>query len=679
MATFHWASLRRRGPAGQSAKATPPPAADARGARASNAPPAAPGRRARPGWFWPLVLLMLAINWWFASTLVTKPSVVTVPYSPTFLEQLDAGNVESVSFKGDEISGTFKTAVRYPADDKDAPSATVFKTRQPPQPAQVTLLGDLESHAVVVSAKAPDQGSPLLVTLLVGFGPTLVFVGLLVWFMRRAASSGGASGLMGFGRSRARRYEGGRGQRVTFDDVAGIDEARDELLQIVGFLADPEPFRRVGARIPRGVLLTGPPGTGKTLLARAVAGEADVPFFSMSASEFIEMIVGVGASRVRDLFAQAKAAAPSIVFIDELDAVGRSRGAAMNLSGGSDEREQTLNQILTEMDGFEPSTAVIVLAATNRPDVLDPALLRAGRFDRRVAVQPPDREGRLAILRVHTREMPLARDVDLAAVAASTPGMVGADLASLANEAALAAAARRRTEVRRKDFDAALARILLGTERKVVLSARDRERTAYHEAGHALVNMLSPNGDPVRTISIIPRGSALGVTFSAPDADRYSYGREELRTKIRVALGGRAAEELVYGEITTGAESDIDQLTHIARHMVGRWGMSDTIGPVAVVPPDGHIMLPGDEVVSADTQRVVDAEVRRIVAEAHVEAMELLRAHRDQLEALTHALLAAETLEGPDAYAAAGVDAPGVPAPAHLVRVGPPADVTTLT
>ena len=482
--------------------------------------------------------------------------------------------------------------------------------------------------------------------------------------MRR--SSGAATNALGLGKSRARKYEGS-GQRVTFDDVAGIDEAKAELAQIVDFLREPERFRKLGAHIPRGVLLTGPPGTGKTLLARAIAGEAGVPFFSMSASEFIEMIVGVGASRVRDLFAQAKAAAPAIIFIDELDAIGRSRAAAVSFGGGADEREQTLNQILTEMDGFDPSTGVIVLGATNRPDILDPALLRAGRFDRRVAVQPPDKAGRLAILRVHTRSMPLAPDADLDALAGATPGMVGADLASLANEAALLAATRGHQAVGMRDFDDALAKTLLGSERRLVMTAHDRERTAHHEAGHALVGMLSPHADPVRRISIIPRGTALGVTYAAPDADRYSYTRDELLSKIRVALGGRAAELLVYGDVTTGAESDIEQLTVIARQMVGRWGMSDAVGPVAVIPSEARaMMLPGGADASPESQHLVDLEVRRIIDEAQQEAMALLSEHRPQLESLTAALLEAETLDEAQAYAAAGLDrrpAPALPEP----------------
>ena len=460
-----------------------------------------------------------------------------------------------------------------------------------------------------------------------------------------------------FGRSRARRFQASE-TKVTFADVAGIDEAKAELSEVVDFLRSPDRYRKLGARIPHGVLLSGPPGTGKTLLARAVAGEANVPFFSISASEFVEAIVGIGAARVRDLFAQAKEAAPSIVFIDELDAIGRSRTSGVaGFSGGNDEREQTLNQILTQMDGFDASTGVIVIGATNRPDVLDAALLRPGRFDRRVAVQPPDRAGRQKILEVHTRGVPLGPDVDLGRIASGTPGMVGADLANLVNEAALLAARRSHDQVLEADFTDALERVVLGAERKVMMSVEDKRRTAYHEGGHALVGMLTDGADPVRKISIIPRGLSLGVTFSAPDADRFSYERRELLAKIKVALGGRAAEEVVYGEPTTGAESDIQQLTAIARQMVGRWGMSDAVGPLAVLPAEGQgPLLPGASEVSPRTQELVDDEVQRIVADAYKEVIDLLTERRTQLDGLAAALLEHETLDEDDAYAAAGVE-----------------------
>jgi cell division protease FtsH len=501
----------------------------------------------------------------------------------------------------------------------------------------------------------------------------LLIIGLFVLLARRASAGGGMGALGNFGRSQARRVDPEK-IRVTFDDVAGIDEAKAELTEIVDFLRDPERYGRLGGRMPHGVLLSGAPGTGKTLLARAVAGEAHAAFFSIAASEFIEAIVGVGASRVRDLFAKAKEAAPAIIFIDELDAIGRSRQGSIAVTGANDEREQTLDQILTEMDGFESTEAVVVLGATNRPEVLDPALLRPGRFDRRVAVQPPDRAGRRKILEVHTRGIPLADDVDLDALAASTPGMVGADLANLANEAALLGARRNHDKVQLADFTDSLEKIMLGAPRGIMLSPEDRERTAYHESGHALVGMLTPEADPVRKISIIPRGMALGVTLSTPDADRVSYSREELEAKIKVALGGRVAEEVVYGKITTGAESDIQQLTQIARQMVGRWGMSDKVGPVAVLPTDGAgPFLPGASETSEETERLVDSEVRRLVDEAHAEVTELLATHRHQLDNLAHALIEAETLDAREAYAAASVATRGAQLPAETEVPAQPA------
>jgi cell division protease FtsH len=577
-------------------------------------------------------------------------SRVRVAYSPFFLRQVSAGHVKEITSKGTAIQGTFTKKLQY-AGSKPT---TRFETEIPAFANNNALSRLLQEKSVVVNAQPLDTGAPWWQNLLLGFGPTILFLVLLFWLMRRA---GNVQNLLGsFGRARARRYQPS-GDRVTFADVAGIEEAKAELSEVVDFLRHPEKYRRLGGRIPHGVLLSGPPGTGKTLLARAVAGEAEAPFFSMAASEFVEAIVGVGASRVRDLFTQAKEAAPSIVFIDELDAVGRSRTSGVaGFSGGNDEREQTLNQILTEMDGFDSSTSVIVIGATNRPDVLDQALLRPGRFDRRVAVQPPDRAGREAILKVHTRSVPLGPDVDLGRIAATTPGMVGADLANLANEAALLAARRNHERVDESDFTDALERIVLGAERQVMVSPEDHRLTAYHEAGHAIVGMLTEGADPVRKVSIIPRGLALGVTFSAPDSDRFNYREPEVLAKIHVALGGRAAEELVFGETSTGAESDIEQLTGIARQMVGRWGMSSAIGPVTVVPRDGSgAFFPGATDVSSDTQRVVDEEVRRIVDDSHHEVVALLQQNRDKLDSLAEALLEHETLDEDDAYAAAGV------------------------
>jgi cell division protease FtsH len=604
-----------------------------------------------------VVVGLLALNLWISSRALQPNAPVRIPYSPTFLNQVKGGNVKEISSTGDAIQGTFKTAVRYPNQASVQPT-TNFSTQVPSFASDPQLSNLLQREQVTIDAQAPNQGPSVLESVLFGFGPTLLFVLLFVFIARRAAAAGGgAGGLMSFGRSRARRVEASD-QHVTFNDVAGIDEAKEELTEIVDFLKTPDKYLKLGARIPRGVLLSGSPGTGKTLLARAVAGEAGVPFFQMSASEFVEMIVGVGASRVRDLFHQAKEAAPAIIFIDELDAVGRSRsGGGPNISGGHDEREQTLNQILTEMDGFDPRTSVIVLGATNRPEVLDPALLRPGRFDRRVVVSLPDRPGREAILRVHTRSVPLADDVDLGAIAASTPGMVGADLANVANEAALLAAKRGHDKVARPDLSDALERIVLGAARKVMISDDDRRRTAYHEAGHAIIGMLTPGADPVRKVSIIPRGQALGVTFSAPDADRVNFDERHLTAQIKVALGGRVAEELVFGDLTTGAESDIQQLTRIARAMVGRWGMSRAIGPVAVIPADGQSpLLPGVSETSEHTQRLVDEEVRRIVEDAHEQATEALSLNRSNLNSLASALLEHETLDEAEAYGAAGLE-----------------------
>ncbi|HVU77831.1 MAG TPA: ATP-dependent zinc metalloprotease FtsH [Gaiellaceae bacterium] len=641
------------------------PAPDGRGLPDEHKP--SPPHRWRG--FWILLGVLLVINWVSVLMVHRGETRVRVPFSPYFLRQVDAGVVKSISSKGDTIQGTFARKVVYPAGSKTAKPTTLFSTEVPTFWDNAALTKQLQAKGVEVNAKNPGGGTSLLGELLLGFGPTILFIGLF-WYLARRAQSGAGGGLGGlgnFGRSQARRVDPTKIQ-VTFDDVAGIDEAKAELTEIVDFLKTPDRYVRLGARIPHGVLLFGPPGTGKTLVARAVAGEAHAAFFSIAASEFIEAIVGVGAARVRDLFAKAKEAAPSIIFIDELDAVGRSRQGSAGITGANDEREQTLDQILTEMDGFESTQAVVVIGATNRPEILDPALLRPGRFDRRVAVQPPDRDGRQKILEVHTRSMPLADDVDLKVIASTTPGMVGADLANLANEAALLAARRDHDRVHQSDFTDSLEKILLGAPRGILLGREDRERTAYHESGHALVGMLTPEADPVRKVSIIPRGLALGVTLSTPDGDRVSYSREELEAKIKVSLGGRVAEEVVYGRITTGAESDLQQLTQIARQMVGRWGMSEKLGPITLLPSDGQgPLLPGASETSAETQRLIDEEVHRIVEDAHAEVTQLLSDHRDQLDSLTHALLEAETLDAPDAYGAAGVPMRG----SELIRATP--------
>jgi cell division protease FtsH len=614
--------------------------------------------RVRPR-FWVIVLVLLAINYLSVALFAPgKERSVRIPYSPEFLSQVDEGNVTKISSTGETVSGVLKKEITYPAGDKDAKPAKNFDTEIPTFANTDELDAALREKKVEISAEPVNPGRGALMNVILGFGPVILLVVLFIWLARR--SGGQMSALGNFGRSRARRVEGGT-TNVTFADVAGIDEAKSELTEVVDYLKNPDRYRRLGGKIPRGVLLSGRPGTGKTLLARAVAGEANVPFFSVSASEFVEAIVGIGASRVRDLFKQAKESSPAIIFIDELDAIGRSRSAGSTpFSGGNDEREQTLNQILTEMDGFESGEAVIVLGATNRPEILDHALLRPGRFDRRVGVPPPDKDGRRQILEVHTRGMPLDRDVDLDGLAASTPGMVGADLANLANEAALLAARLGHDTVHQSDFTEALEKIILGAPRSVVLSADDRRRTAYHESGHALVGMLTEGADPVRKVSIIPRGMALGVTLSAPDVEKSNYEEEYLLSKIKVALGGRVAEEIVYGTITAGAESDIQQLTAIARQMVGRWGMSESIGPIAVIPSEGQgPLLPGSSEVSQATQEIIDREVRRIVDTAHAEVTRLLTLNRGKLDSLTSALLETETLDEADAYVAAGVQREG--------------------
>ena len=614
--------------------------------------------RVRPR-FWVIVLVLLAVNYISVSLFAPgKDPSVRIPYCPEFLAQVDKGNVERISDRRDG-HGRVQEGDHLPAGDEKAEPAKNFETEIPSFANGDELDAQLRENDVVIDAEPIDDGrSALNLRILLGFGPVILIVALFVWLARRA----GGGRWAGWAPSPARARAASRAAaRVTFNDVAGIDESKYELLEVVDFLKNPERYQRLGGRIPRGVLLAGQPGTGKTLLARAVAGEADVPFFSSSASEFVEAIVGVGAARVRDLFKQAKEAAPAIIFIDELDAVGRSRsGGAGFGSGSNDEREQTLNQILTEMDGFESDATVIVLGATNRPEVLDSALLRPGRFDRRVTVPAPDLDGRRRIFEVHTRSLPLDDDVDLGRLAATTPGMVGADIANLCNEAALLAARREHAKVHHEDFTDALEKIVLGAPRKMVMSEDDRRRTAYHEAGHAVVGMLTAGADPVRKVSIIPRGRALGVTFSAPDTDRVSYDRQALDARIDVALGGRVAEEVVFDTITTGAESDIEQVTGIARAMVGRWGMSEEIGFIAVLPADGQgPLLPGVSEVSPATQEMVDREVRRIVDTAHDEVTRLLTEHRSKLDSLTNALLEAETLDEADAYVAAGVHRDG--------------------
>ncbi len=627
--------------------------------------------RLRPQVIWLIFLVMMIGNYLFGSRLTREPSSVTIPYT-FFKAQAQSGNIEEVSSLGDAIQGTFKAEVTYPPREPvvnagKAPAAASkergepqtskrFKTQRPSF-ADPGLEALLEGKGVVIVAR--DERASSWVSVLVSFGPTLLLIAAFVWLGRRAATTGG--GLFGLGKSRAKRYTEAQ-EKVTFADVAGIDEAENELIEIVDFLKNPTKYQRLGGTMPKGVLLVGAPGTGKTLLARAIAGEAGVPFFSLSASEFIEMIVGVGASRVRDLFRQAREAAPAIIFIDELDAIGRTRGSGTQL-GGHDEREQTLNQILTEMDGFDSREGVIVLAATNRADVLDQALLRPGRFDRRIVVQRPDRAGRAAILAVHTKKVPLAASVSLERLAAETPGLVGAELRNLVNEAALLASRRGGDAVTDADFQEAIEKITLGPVRNILLRAADRERTAYHEAGHTLVALLVPGSDPVHRVSIVPRGMSLGATYQLPVDDRTSYGEDYLRARITSALGGRAAEKLVYRVVTTGAENDLQQVTEIARHMVLRWGMSEKLGPISFVAPSDEGLPPAfrQQPYSDSTSELIDTEVRRIVEECHGEAERILSTHRAQLTALAEALLEAESLDENEIRSAVGIPKPPEP------------------
>ncbi len=615
--------------------------------------------------WWTFFALLLA-NYLVMRFLFPDPGApVTVPYT-VFKEQVAKGNVRAIYSQGVSIEGRFAAPIPWPPPQADpklqqAPSASPLSTNgakatHPTDTFTTTLPAFVDpglerfliDHHVEISA-VPIRTGGGWGAMLLGFGPAILIIAFYVWLYRRATQQGGGLGgaLMGIGKSKARRYDQDAESRVTFGDVAGIDEAENELVEIVDFLKAPEKYTRLGGTAPKGVLLVGAPGTGKTLLAKAVAGEAGVPFFSMSAAEFVEMIVGVGAARVRDLFKQARENAPAIIFIDEIDSIGRARGPTA--IGGVGEQEQTLNQILTEMDGFSGREGIIVLAATNQPDVLDRALLRPGRFDRRVVVNLPDKSGREAILKVHTRKVPLAADVDLAELASTTPGLSGADLKNLVNEAALLAARREREQVRQDDFLDALEKIVLGPERPLLLSPEDRERIAYHESGHAILGLVMPGADPVHRVTIVPRGQALGVTYQRPQTDRYNYPEAYLRARIVGMLGGRAAEEVVYGTKTTGAENDIEQATQMARNMVTRWGMSDELGMVQLAPPDNPYLgiaggFGGAKPFSEETARLIDAEVQRIIHESHEEAKRLLTRHRRALDALVQALLARETL-----------------------------------
>ena len=577
-----------------------------------------------------LVIGLVAV---FLFNLFNKPQgqIETISYSD-FLQYVKKGEVAKVVFDGEKIHGTFTNQHRFrtaaPANDPD-------------------LIKALKARHVVIFVK-PREETPWYVTLLISWFPMLLLIGVWIFFMRQMQGGGGRA--MSFGRSRARMMSG-ENVKVTFNDVAGVEEAKEELWEIIEYLKDPQRFTRLGGRIPKGVLLVGPPGTGKTLLAKAIAGEAGTPFFSISGSDFVEMFVGVGASRVRDLFLQAKKNAPCIVFIDEIDAVGRHRGAG--IGGGHDEREQTLNQLLVEMDGFETSEGVIVVAATNRPDVLDPALLRPGRFDRQVTVPVPDVRGREAILKVHAKKIALSPEVDLAVIAKGTPGFSGADLENLVNEAALLAARANKKAVTMEDFERAKDKVLMGAERKsMILSEEEKRITAYHEAGHTLLAKLLPGTDPVHKVSIIPRGQALGITQQLPTEDRHTYSRSYLVNRLLIMLGGRIAEELVLDEFTTGAGNDIERATEMARKMVCEWGMSERLGPVAFGRREEHVFLGRDfnqvKDYSEETAREIDEEVRRIVLDCYRRAKALLQEHMECLHRIAQGLLDQETLTGED-------------------------------
>nr|WP_274603127.1 ATP-dependent zinc metalloprotease FtsH [Desulfuromonas acetoxidans] len=571
----------------------------------------------------------------------------------TFINALEDGRVQDVTIQGPNLEGTYEDGTR-------------FKTFAPDDPS---LISELRERKIVIDAK-PEEDRSFWMTMLVSWGPILLLIAVWIFFMRQMQGGGGKA--MNFGKSRARLLSDTQGM-VTFKDVAGVDEAKEELEEIVAFLKDPKKFTRLGGRIPKGVLLVGSPGTGKTLLARAIAGEADVPFFTISGSDFVEMFVGVGASRVRDLFAQGKKNAPCIIFIDEIDAVGRHRGAG--LGGGHDEREQTLNQLLVEMDGFESNEGVILIAATNRPDVLDPALLRPGRFDRQVVVPRPDIKGRTTILKVHARKVPMSDSVDMEIVAKGTPGFSGADLANLINEAALLAARANKELVDMSDLEAAKDKVMMGAERRsMVITEEEKRVTAYHEAGHALVALKIPGSDPVHKVSIIPRGRALGVTMYLPSEEKYSESRDGLLRSMCALLGGRAAEEIFLNSITTGASNDIERVTSLARKMVCEWGMSEKLGTLAFGEKEGEVFLGKDmghvKNYSEATAEMIDAEISRLVTESYDKTCTILRQNSDILETMAQELLERETIDAKDIARILGEE-PAPSAAAEEVVIAP--------
>ncbi len=579
-------------------------------------------------WLIAFILLSLALN---SFNPEARTSANKIAFSD-FMNEAENNNIASVTIIGNDIQGVFKE------------TGSKFQTYAPFDPSMVETL---RKYNVKIDAQPIDTTESTFWGVLISWFPMLLLIGVWVFFMRQASS--GNNKAMSFGKSRARLVENNK--KVTFADVAGADESKQELEEVVDFLKEPAKFQRLGGKIPRGVLLVGPPGTGKTLLAKAVAGEADVPFFSISGSDFVEMFVGVGASRVRDMFAQAKKNAPCLLFIDEIDAVGRHRGAG--LGGGNDEREQTLNQLLVEMDGFEDKENVILIAATNRPDVLDPALLRPGRFDRQVTVVNPDVKGREEILKVHTKKVPLAKDVKLSVVARGTPGFSGADLANLVNEAALLAARQNKLKVSSADFDAAKDKVLMGNERKsMAMDEKEKTLTAYHEAGHAICSLNVKDTDPIHKATIIPRGRALGMVQQLPEKDKYSYTRQQMLSRLAIMMGGRVAEEMKFGydEVTSGASSDINAATNLARAMVTEWGMSDLLGPIRYSENSNEVFLgravTQNQNMSEETARLVDAEIKRLVTDGYEEAKKILTKHKKDWETLAAALMEYETLTG---------------------------------
>ena len=591
--------------------------------------------------FWVVIILAFI----FAYSLYTSSSRDTAEISYTeFLKQLDAGNIASVTFIEREIEGHLKTETVLSSNGSSG-KFEKFKARIPFDDNSFTLVDRLEKAGVIISAKTEG---PNYLSVLISIAPWFLLIFIWLFFLRQMQGASGPKGLFSFGKSRAKLMTDER-PKVTFNDVAGVDEAKEELREIIEFLKDPGKFQKLGGKIPKGALLLGPPGSGKTLLARAVAGEAGVPFFSMSGSDFVEMFVGVGASRVRDLFEQGKKNAPCIIFIDEIDAVGRHRGAG--LGGGHDEREQTLNQLLVEMDGFESNDGVILIAATNRPDILDPALMRPGRFDRQIVVDSPDVRGREGILNVHTKKIKLGEGVKLDILARGTPGLSGADLANLVNEAALLAARKSRESVGMEDFEEAKDKVMMGAERRsLVIPEEEKKMIAYHEAGHALVSKFLPDADPVHKVTIIPRGLALGVTHYLPVDERHTHSKERLETRLVYAMGGRVAEKVVFNQLSTGASDDLRRITEIAQNMVCKWGMSDKLGPITFGRREEQIFL-GREIAqhrdySEDTARLIDEEVRAIVEKAEKTALDILTNHRDKLDAVAKALLEKEVLDG---------------------------------